>query len=115
VARALAELETLLHAQWGTGMLPHIVFSPEASYYASGPDWWRCAEVCPDAPHSPATSGILQPPVHAIALERILADARATGGADQAVARDFSTGTATAWCDRGVIVPSRSPTTTIAP
>jgi hypothetical protein len=89
VTRALAELETLLQAQWRTGMLPHIVFSPDVAYYAPGPDWWRCAQVCPDAPRSPATSGILQPPVHAITLERILINARATGGTDEAVARDF--------------------------
>jgi glucosylglycerate hydrolase len=89
VARALSELETLLQAQWRTGMLPHIVFSPDVAYYAPGPEWWRCAEVCPDAPRSPATSGILQPPVHAIALDRILTDARARGREDEAVVREF--------------------------
>ena len=89
VPRALTELQALLRAQWRTGMLPHIVFAADAPYYAPGPDWWRCAEVNPDAPRSPQTSGLIQPPVHAIAVARILAAARQNGGTDQIAADEF--------------------------
>jgi glycogen debranching enzyme len=82
-SRALAELETLFAAQWRTGLVPHIVFSPGASLYEPGPDRWACREVCPDAPADPATSGILQPPVHALAVRRILDAVRIADAAEQ--------------------------------
>jgi hypothetical protein len=70
--RALTELEELFAAQWATGMVPHIVFraGPEQPYFP-GPEWWDTA-VSPAAPASPLqTTGICQPPVHALALQRI--------------------------------------------
>jgi glucosylglycerate hydrolase len=73
VRRALAELENLFAAQWQTGMVPHIVFraGPGEPYFP-GPEWWDCAGVAPAAPALPVqTTGICQPPVHAIALLRI--------------------------------------------
>ncbi|PRX95454.1 glucosylglycerate hydrolase [Allonocardiopsis opalescens] len=70
--RALAELETLFGAQWRTGMVPHIVFADTIHDYVPGPDRWRCQQVCTDAPRTRATSGLIQPPVHAIAVRRIL-------------------------------------------
>ncbi|HWM01899.1 MAG TPA: glycogen debranching protein [Actinophytocola sp.] len=76
--RAVAELETLLAAQWRNGMLPHIVFSSGGGYFP-GPERWGTAELNPDAPESPRTSGICQPPVHAIALRRIVDIGRQTG------------------------------------
>jgi hypothetical protein len=72
VRRAIAELENLFAAQWQTGMVPHIVFraGPGEPYFP-GPEWWDC----PSAPAAPAppiqTTGICQPPVHALALRRI--------------------------------------------
>lgn len=81
--RAVRELETLLAAQWRTGMIPHIVFSDAAADYFPGPDRWG-TEISPDAPKSVRTSGICQPPVHAIALHRILQIARRTGNGDSA-------------------------------
>ncbi len=78
VARAARELETLLNAQWRNGMIPHIVFS-EGTGYFPGPERWGAAELNADAPNSPRTSGICQPPVHAIALRRIVDIARAQG------------------------------------
>jgi hypothetical protein len=69
--RALRELETLFAAQWADGRVPHIVFNPEAGDYFPRPEWWASAESSPLAPRSPATSGLIQPPVHAIALQRI--------------------------------------------
>jgi hypothetical protein len=72
VRRAMAELEGLFAAQWSTGMVPHIVFraGPDEPYFP-GPEWWDCA-VAPAAPAPPVqTTGICQPPVHALALQRI--------------------------------------------
>ncbi len=72
VRRALAELEHLFAAQWSTGLVPHIVFraGPGEPYFP-GPEWWDCA-ISPAAPAPPVqTTGICQPPVHALALQRI--------------------------------------------
>ncbi len=72
VRRAMAELEGLFAAQWSTGLVPHIVFraAPDQPYFP-GPEWWDCASA-PAAPAPPLqTTGICQPPVHALALQRI--------------------------------------------
>jgi glucosylglycerate hydrolase len=72
VRRALTELEQLFAAQWSTGLVPHIVFraGPDQPYFP-GPEWWDCA-VAPAARNLPVrTTGICQPPVHALALQRI--------------------------------------------
>jgi len=69
--RALGELETLFAAQWSDGRVPHIVFNPHAQDYFPGPELWASARTSPLAPRTPATSGLIQPPVHALALERI--------------------------------------------
>ena len=69
--RAQRELETLLAAQWGDGRIPHIVFNPSVPYdaYFPSPDFWRSATSGrpAGAPRAPQTSGIVQPPVHALA------------------------------------------------
>lgn len=69
--RAQLELETLLGAQWRDGRVPHIVFNPSVpldSYFPS-PDFWRSstAGAGAGAPRGVETSGIVQPPVHALA------------------------------------------------
>jgi hypothetical protein len=69
--RALRELESLFRAQWEDGRVPHIVFNPAAADYFPGPERWATAELTSAAPRSPRTSGLVQPPVHALALERI--------------------------------------------
>jgi glucosylglycerate hydrolase len=89
VPRAAAELRSLLAAQWSTGMVPHIVFTPGADDYFPGPERWGTD----DAPARPAghrTSGICQPPVHAIAVAHILDRGRENGGADQEAAEAFA-------------------------
>jgi hypothetical protein len=65
--RAQRELETLFGAQWADGRIPHIVFDPATppGAYFPGARFWRSAGV-PGAP-AVATSGLIQPPVHAIA------------------------------------------------
>src|SRR5918911_1116440 len=84
--RALRELETLFAAQWSDGRVPHIVFNPRVQEYFPGPEWWASAQTSPLAPRQPATSGLIQPPVHAIALRHLLRLARAQN-ADRIVAR----------------------------
>ncbi|SDK11658.1 hypothetical protein SAMN05421874_105177 [Nonomuraea maritima] len=62
--RARTELLSLFGAQWHDGRVPHIVFNPqvpEAAYFP-GPAFWGVR-----APSGSATSGIVQPPVHALA------------------------------------------------
>lgn len=67
---ACRNLDSLFTGQWRNGMVPHIVFDPDAEGYFPGPDRWACAEVSADAPAKPLTSGICQPPVHAVAALR---------------------------------------------
>lgn len=69
--RAQTELETLFAAQWSDGRIPHIVFNasvPLDAYFPS-PDFWRSSTAgrAAGAPRTPQTSGIVQPPVHALA------------------------------------------------
>ncbi|QOV38477.1 hypothetical protein IM697_08905 [Streptomyces ferrugineus] len=69
--RAQTELETLLDAQWGDGRIPHIVFNPSVPLdaYFPSPDFWRSSTAgrTTGAPRTVQTSGIVQPPVHALA------------------------------------------------
>jgi hypothetical protein len=90
--RACAELDHLFSGQWRTGMLPHIVFDPDEHSYFPGPDRWGCAEVSDDPPNAPRTSGICQPPVHALAVERIVEIAERQGPAVSAHVREWVPG-----------------------
>ncbi|MEU6574097.1 hypothetical protein [Streptomyces sp. NPDC046805] len=69
--RAQTELETLLAAQWADGRVPHIVFNPSVPHdaYFPSPDFWRSSSAgrAAGAPRTVQTSGIVQPPVHALA------------------------------------------------
>ncbi|MGA5116228.1 MGH1-like glycoside hydrolase domain-containing protein [Streptomyces pseudogriseolus] len=71
VRRAQQELESLLAGQWADGRLPHIVFNPEVPYgaYFPSPDFWQSSRAgrAAGAPAGSETSGIVQPPVHALA------------------------------------------------
>ncbi|TJZ80136.1 glycogen debranching protein [Rhodococcus oryzae] len=89
VERAVVELDTLLSAQWGNGMIPHIVFANGVDGYFPGPARWACGELAATAPVVPQTSGITQPPVHAIAVQRILDHSRRHGRSTRAVAEEF--------------------------
>ncbi|WP_407699349.1 amylo-alpha-1,6-glucosidase [Streptomyces alkaliphilus] len=70
-ARARRELETLFTAQWADGRVPHIVFNPDVPLgaYFPSPDFWRSstAGARVGAPGTVETSGLIQPPVHALA------------------------------------------------
>ncbi|WP_107079959.1 trehalase family glycosidase [Streptomyces sp. NBRC 109706] len=69
--RAQRELETLLDAQWDDGRVPHIVFNPSVplTAYFPSPDFWRSSTAggAAGAPREVETSGLVQPPVHALA------------------------------------------------
>ncbi|MGW0880636.1 MGH1-like glycoside hydrolase domain-containing protein [Streptomyces sp. NPDC002671] len=69
--RAQTELETLFGAQWADGRVPHIVFNPSVPLdaYFPSPDFWRSSTAgrAAGAPRTVQTSGIVQPPVHALA------------------------------------------------
>ena len=89
--RAAEEIRTLLNHQWRNGKVPHIVFNPDAppESYFPGPEHWASAADSPDAPSNPArTSGLCQPPAHAIAAKRILEIAWRRGD-DVAGTREF--------------------------
>ena len=68
--RALVELRSLFRGQWANGMVPQIVFDSSVALGAYEPrhTTWATAGLCPPRV---ATSGICQPPVHAIALSRV--------------------------------------------
>ncbi|HKU02848.1 MAG TPA: glycogen debranching protein [Arthrobacter sp.] len=88
VPRAVTELRSLLKAQWSTGMIPHIVFSDNDTGYFPGFDRWG-TEGAAARPEGIKSSGICQPPVHAIALRHIVDRGRENGGADREVAEAF--------------------------
>lgn len=64
--RAMQELEYLFDAQWKNGMIPHIVFTEGAKTYFPATDFYEITR-SPNAPRHIGTSGMTQPPVHAIA------------------------------------------------
>jgi glucosylglycerate hydrolase len=76
--RATSELETLFESQWATGKVPHIVFNPDAPPRSYFPDAerWSSSTLSEDAPAGSHTSGLCQPPVHAIAVRRIWVTSR---------------------------------------
>jgi glucosylglycerate hydrolase len=88
--RARLELDSLFAGQWRNGMVPHIVFDPGADGYWPGPAQWECARHSEEAPDHTATSGICDPPVHAIAVDRILAVAAAAGGREHEVTQGWA-------------------------
>lgn len=95
VPRAIVELRSLLAAQWATGMIPHIVFADHGDYFP-GPERWDTDRI-PARPAGVRTSGICQPPVHAIAVRHILDRGRDRGGRDRAAAEAFAADTFDGW------------------
>ncbi|NIO05927.1 MAG: DUF547 domain-containing protein [Proteobacteria bacterium] len=76
--RAQTELKSLFGAQWPNGMVPQIVFNPQAlGNYFPEPDFWQ-------VPGGRMTSGITMPPLHATACLHIYQHAK---GGDRV--RDF--------------------------
>lgn len=89
VDRAITEIDTLLAAQWRNGMIPHIVFSAASHSYFPGAECWESSRLAKSAPTEPETSGICQPPVHALAVQRILKAADRRGDGERRTASDF--------------------------
>lgn len=65
--RAQHEVRALLAGQWGTGLLPHILYPNGKSDYFPTPDFWY-SDKHPQGPKFP-TSGLTQPPVLASAVK----------------------------------------------
>jgi hypothetical protein len=88
--RALRELEALFDAQWADGRVPHIVYDPDAPSDAYFPDAerWACVDVNPNAHGVWPSSGLVQPPVHAIGLWRIWQRVTRNGEAADVAERD---------------------------
>jgi hypothetical protein len=79
--RAWRDLRSLFEAQWPDGRVPHIVFDPataEADYFP-GPGFWDV----PAYANRPArgSTGIVQPPLHAVAAWEVYRHAAAHGAA----------------------------------
>src|SRR5215831_6309711 len=72
--RAIKELEFLFDAQWKNGMVPHIVFNEKEKTYFPAADFYDITR-SPNAPKHIGTSGMTQPPVHAIACYYIYENA----------------------------------------
>lgn len=64
--RAMEELKYLFDAQWKNGMIPHIVFNEKEKTYFPSADFYDVTR-SPNAPKHIGTSGVTQPPMHAIA------------------------------------------------
>jgi len=90
--RAAQELRSLFAAQWRNGMVPHIVFNPAVppgSYFPDAERWNTTALAAAPPPLPVRTSGILQPPVHAIAASRIWEAAQQRSEAEAEAALPF--------------------------
>jgi hypothetical protein len=68
-ARGASELRALLRGQWANGMVPHMIFAP-GSHDAGSRQIWR-SRTFPDAPRDVETSCITQPPLLAVAAQRV--------------------------------------------
>ncbi|MFI5053520.1 MAG: amylo-alpha-1,6-glucosidase [Acidimicrobiia bacterium] len=67
--RAAAELRALFRGQWANGMVPHMIFADGSRDVGSRRVWQSRKH--PSAPRDVATSCITQPPLIAIATERV--------------------------------------------
>ncbi len=85
--RAWADLRNLFDAQWPDGRVPHIVFDPAVAErdYFPGPGFWDVPAYA-DRPARGST-GLVQPPMHAIAAWEVHRRATAHGAAAAAQAR----------------------------
>lgn len=81
--RAMQELRHLFDNQWTSGLLPQVVFNPAYDKYFPGVEFWQ-ADRSPHAPPDRETSGVVQPPLHAIAALHVYRHAK-----DNARARAF--------------------------
>jgi hypothetical protein len=87
-ARAWRDLRSLFEAQWPDGRVPHIVFDPDTAEgdYFPGPAFWDV----PAYAGRPArgSTGLVQPPLHAMAAWEVYRRAAAHGAAAAHEARE---------------------------
>ncbi|WP_250000948.1 trehalase family glycosidase [Actinoplanes sp. M2I2] len=79
--RAWRDLRSLFEAQWPDGRVPHIVFDPataEADYFP-GPAFWGVPAYGSRPAHG--STGLVQPPLHAVAAWKVYRRAAAHGAA----------------------------------
>jgi glycogen debranching enzyme len=86
--RAMKELEHLFNAQWKNGMIPHIVFNEKEKTYFPGPEYYDVTR-SPNAPKNVRTSGMTQPPVHALASYYIHFNSKAKSKTKQFLSRVY--------------------------
>ncbi|MFC7531309.1 trehalase family glycosidase [Actinoplanes sp. GCM10030250] len=86
-SRAWRDLRSLFEAQWPDGRVPHIVFDPATAEddYFPGPAFWNV----PAYARRPAggSTGLVQPPLHALAAWEVYRHAAAHGAASAQLAR----------------------------
>jgi mannosylglycerate hydrolase MGH1-like protein len=73
--RAIREIEFLYDAQWKNGMVPHIVFNEKEKTYFPAADFYDVKR-SENAPKNIGTSGMTQPPVHAISCYYIFQNSK---------------------------------------
>lgn len=80
-SRAWRDLRSLFEAQWPDGRVPHIVFDPGTAEddYFPGPGFWRVPAHGKRPAHG--STGLVQPPMHAIAAWEVYRHAAAHGAA----------------------------------
>jgi Mannosylglycerate hydrolase MGH1-like glycoside hydrolase domain len=83
--RSMKELEHLFDGQWKNGMIPHIVFNEKEKTYFPSPEYYDITR-SPNAPTHVKTSGMTQPPVHALACVYIHHNSK-----DKAKTKEFLT------------------------
>ena len=85
--RAWADLRNLFGAQWPDGRVPHIVFDPTVAEgdYFPGPGFWDVPAYADRPAHG--STGLVQPPMHAIAAWEVYRRATGHGAAAVAAAR----------------------------
>jgi hypothetical protein len=65
IDRSIVELEQLFSAQWKNGMIPHVIFHERCDTYWPVPEYYEIHR-SKNSPKHILTSGMTQPPVHAI-------------------------------------------------
>lgn len=85
--RAWRDLRSLFQAQWPDGRVPHIVFDPATAEedYFPGPSFWNVPAYGDRAARG--STGIVQPPLHAVAAWEVYRHAAAHGAAAALEAR----------------------------
>ena len=88
VERSMIEIESLFNAQWQNGMVPHIVFNEKEKTYFPSADFYEVTK-SDNAPTTIGTSGMTQPPVHAISCYYIYENSKYKARAREFLSRIY--------------------------